>query len=32
MHVPARVRHQVELDEGQAMTYMLVNIMEPEAD
>lgn len=32
VHVPARVWHQVELDEGQAMTYMLVNIMEPEAD
>jgi mannose-6-phosphate isomerase-like protein (cupin superfamily) len=30
VHVPARVWHQLVLDEGQSMTYMLVNIMEPE--
>jgi mannose-6-phosphate isomerase-like protein (cupin superfamily) len=30
VHVPARVWHQLLLDEGQAMTYMLINVMEPE--
>ncbi|MDH3208424.1 MAG: hypothetical protein OEO79_17615 [Gemmatimonadota bacterium] len=30
VHVPARVWHQVVLDEGQPMTYMLINVMEPE--
>jgi mannose-6-phosphate isomerase-like protein (cupin superfamily) len=28
VHVPARVWHQVMLPEGQAMTYMLINVME----
>lgn len=28
VHVPARVWHQLVLPQGQAMTYMLVNIME----
>jgi mannose-6-phosphate isomerase-like protein (cupin superfamily) len=28
MHVPARVWHQLVLDEGQSMTYMLINVME----
>lgn len=28
VHVPARVWHQLVLDEGQSMTYMLVNVME----
>ena len=28
VHVPARVWHQVVLPEGQAMTYMLINVME----
>jgi mannose-6-phosphate isomerase-like protein (cupin superfamily) len=31
VHVPARVWHQVVLEPGQAMTYMLINVME-EAD
>ncbi|MFW6200614.1 MAG: hypothetical protein ACOC8K_08575, partial [Gemmatimonadota bacterium] len=30
LHVPARVWHQLLLDEGESMTYMLINIMEPE--
>lgn len=30
LHVPARVWHQLLLDEGQEMTYMLINVMEPE--
>lgn len=30
LHVPARVWHQLLLEEGQSMTYMLINIMEPE--
>lgn len=30
LHVPARVWHQLLLEEDQAMTYMLINIMEPE--
>jgi mannose-6-phosphate isomerase-like protein (cupin superfamily) len=29
VHVPARVWHQVVLEEGSAMTYMLINVMEP---
>lgn len=29
LHVPARVWHQLLLDEGREMTYMLINIMEP---
>jgi mannose-6-phosphate isomerase-like protein (cupin superfamily) len=28
VHVPARVWHQLVLPEGQAMTYMLINVME----
>jgi mannose-6-phosphate isomerase-like protein (cupin superfamily) len=28
VHVPARVWHQLVLDEGQSMTYMLINVME----
>jgi len=28
MHVPARVWHQLVLEEGQSMTYMLINVME----
>jgi mannose-6-phosphate isomerase-like protein (cupin superfamily) len=28
MHVPARVWHQLVLDEGRSMTYMLINVME----
>jgi mannose-6-phosphate isomerase-like protein (cupin superfamily) len=28
MHVPARVWHQLLLDEGRSMTYMLINVME----
>jgi mannose-6-phosphate isomerase-like protein (cupin superfamily) len=28
IHVPARVWHQLELAEGQSMTYAIVNIME----
>ena len=31
LHIPARVWHQLLLDEGQSMTYMLINIMEPES-
>lgn len=32
LHVPARVWHQLLLGEGQSMTYMLINIMEPETE
>lgn len=28
VHVPARVWHQVVLEEGRAMTYMLINVLE----
>jgi mannose-6-phosphate isomerase-like protein (cupin superfamily) len=30
MHVPARVWHQVVLDEGKSMLYALINVNEPE--
>jgi mannose-6-phosphate isomerase-like protein (cupin superfamily) len=30
VHVPARVWHQVVLDEANAMTYMLINVVEPD--